>query len=107
MKLAVFLLLVALVGKMSAAPVAYRLAYYRAAPPQQQLDEEPQDDDDETEISAEDDFSQDNINQQIADDDDDSEEQEEPPQFNKLFPLPQANTGGYNFRKGLKHKKAY
>jgi len=97
MKLAAALLLFALVGKMSASPSPYRLAYYRAAPALQQQSVEAEDDaSDETEISQED-FSNDNIQGEIQDDDDDSDEQEAPPQFNKLFPLPGRNSPGHNF----------
>ena len=99
MKLAALLLLFAIIGKMSAAPVPYRLAYYRAAPAPQSVEAEDDDaDDDETEISQED-FSQAGIQDEIQDDDDESDEQEAPPQFQKLFPLPQRNGPGHNFRK--------
>jgi len=89
------MLLLALVGKMSASPSPYRFAYYRAAPVQQQQIAED-DVSDETEISQED-FSNTGIQDEIQDDDDeDSDEQDPPPAFHKLFPLPQRNAPGHN-----------
>lgn len=88
MKLAALILLFAIFGKINAVPL--RIGYYRAAP--QSLEEDSEEAD--TEISQED-FS---TADEIADDDD-SEEHDLPPKFQNLFPLPQANSPGHNFRK--------
>lgn len=103
MKLVALLLLFAVIGKMSAAPYPYRVGYYRAVAvqpqqqdnpqPQAEIEEDEEQEDDVEEVSEED-FSNNNIQ-----DDDDSEEHELPPSFHKLFPLPQRNSPGYNFRK--------
>ncbi|ODN03227.1 hypothetical protein Ocin01_03463 [Orchesella cincta] len=99
MKLAALILLLAIVGKISAHPL--RVGYYRAIAPQQQHqqissdemdDEVPEDDDAETEVSEED-FT----NDLQDDDDDDDDEQEPPPNFQKLFPVASPNQAGYNY----------
>lgn len=98
MKFAAVILLFAICGKISAVPL--RVAYYRAAP--QSLEEEDSEESD-LEVSNED-FSQDQM-QEL--DDEDSDEHDLPPQFNKLFPLPQSNSPGYNARKYLYQKLNY
>ncbi|CAL8103927.1 unnamed protein product [Orchesella dallaii] len=98
MKLAALILLLAIIGKISAHPV--RIGYYRAAPPQQissdEMDDEVADDDDDAEadVSDENNFQAHDIQD---DDDDDDDEQEPPPNFSKLFPLASPNQPGYNY----------
>jgi len=99
MKFAALLLLFAVVGKMSAVPSPYRMAYYRtAAVPQlqQELDEAEAESEEENDDVSQEDFSNANIQGEIQDDDDESDEQESPPEFQKLFPLPQRNGPGHN-----------
>lgn len=88
MKLAALVLLFAIFGKISAVPL--RVGYYRAVPRSVEEDSEEAD----AEISQEDFSTADDIQ-----DDDDSDEHELPPKFENLFPLPQANSPGHNFRK--------
>jgi hypothetical protein len=97
MKFAALLVLFAVVGKMSAVPSPYRMAFYRtAAVPQLQQELDEAESEEENDDVSQEDFSNANIQGEIQDDDDDSDEQESPPEFHKLFPLPQRNGPGHN-----------